>query len=76
VNTPISDTSALGVKWITSTYSGGNNNCLQAAILALPANPSIAVRDSKTPSGPALVFPATTWQAFVSGVSQSPVAIV
>jgi hypothetical protein len=76
MNTPIPNASALNVEWITSTYSGGNNNCLEAAVLALPANPSIAVRDSKTPSGPALVFPATTWQAFVSGVSQSPIANV
>jgi hypothetical protein len=71
VNTPIPDASALSVEWITSTYSGGNSNCLQAAILAIPASPSIAVRDSKAPNGPALVFPATTWHAFLTGVRHS-----
>ncbi|MFC8450834.1 DUF397 domain-containing protein [Kitasatospora sp. NPDC057223] len=28
----------------------------------------VPVRDSKNPDGPALVFPAAAWQAFVTGV--------
>ncbi|WP_241002523.1 DUF397 domain-containing protein [Streptomyces sp. CB01881] len=28
----------------------------------------VPVRDSKDPDGPALFFPAASWQAFVAGV--------
>nr|WP_239074320.1 DUF397 domain-containing protein [Streptomyces sp. SID10853] len=50
--------------WRKSSYSdGGANNCVEVA----PDFPGvIPVRDSKTaPIGPALVFPATAWAAFV-----------
>ncbi|HEX4254249.1 MAG TPA: DUF397 domain-containing protein [Streptosporangiaceae bacterium] len=53
------------VTWIKSSYSGPTGgNCVEAA--ALPD--AVAVRDSKAPGGPALVFAAAAWGAFVGGV--------
>ncbi|GGZ81990.1 DUF397 domain-containing protein [Streptomyces echinoruber] len=52
-----------GAKWRKSSYSdGAGNNCIEAA--AFPTR--IGVRDSKDPEGPALVFPRSSWAAFVT----------
>lgn len=51
------------VTWRKSSYSdGGQNNCVEVAD-GLPA--VVPVRDSKTPHGPVLRFPATAWTAFL-----------
>ena len=49
--------------WRKSSYSdGGANNCLEVA----DGHPGIIpVRDSKTPHARPLVFPVTSWAAFV-----------
>jgi hypothetical protein len=52
-----------GATWRTSTYSSNNGNCVEVA-RNLPS--VVAVRDSKNPDGPALVFTAAAWSAFVS----------
>ncbi|MDH6579822.1 DUF397 domain-containing protein [Kitasatospora sp. MAP5-34] len=51
--------------WRKSTYSNGQGECIEAAdgLTAI-----VPVRDSKDPDGPALVFPAAAWSAFVAGV--------
>lgn len=49
--------------WRKSSYSSNNGNCVEVA-RNLPA--AVAVRDSKDPDGPALVFTADEWRAFVS----------
>ncbi|WP_447008818.1 DUF397 domain-containing protein [Saccharothrix sp. DSM 118769] len=41
--------------------SGGNDNCVEVAF----SPPLVAVRDSKSPSGGRLAFPADAWQRFV-----------
>jgi Domain of unknown function (DUF397) len=53
-------------EWITSSYSGANGgNCVEVA----PGFTGVVpVRDSKDPQGPALVFPADAWTAFLGGV--------
>ncbi|PKW09236.1 protein of unknown function [Streptomyces sp. 1222.5] len=53
-------------QWRRSSYSGSNGGeCVEVADL----DPHIAVRDSKTPAPtPTLLFPATTWSAFVESV--------
>ena len=61
----IPDSSASGLEWTRSSYSGGNNNCVEVAHGVFSAMP---VRDSKNPAGPALVVPADAWGAFVNGV--------
>jgi len=56
------------VSWRKSSYSGGNGgNCIQVA--DLPG--TIAVRDSKDPDGPALLFTAAEWAAFTARVKGS-----
>ncbi|GHD99231.1 DUF397 domain-containing protein [Streptomyces alanosinicus] len=52
--------------WRKSSYSGTEaNSCLEV----LDGHPSgVPVRDSKAPQGPALVFPAGGWSAFVVAV--------
>jgi hypothetical protein len=50
--------------WRTSRRSGGNGNCVEVAFL----DAAVAVRDSKDPSGPVLVFTPGEWAAFVGGV--------
>ncbi|MGW3183673.1 DUF397 domain-containing protein [Kitasatospora sp. NPDC001119] len=54
--------------WRKSSYSGNNGgNCIEVA----PGFPGLVpVRDSKDPEGPALVFPASAWEAFVAAVRE------
>lgn len=52
--------------WRTSSYSSGQGgNCVEIADLP---NGAQAVRDSKDPTGPALMFTAIEWAAFTAGV--------
>ena len=48
--------------WRTSSYSGGQGDCVEIAD-NLPA--LIPVRDSKRPAGPTLAFSLSAWTAFV-----------
>ena len=52
--------------WKKSSRSNGSggNNCVEVAQL----DDVIAVRDSKNPTGPALIFTKPEWAAFVGGV--------
>ncbi|GHF92658.1 DUF397 domain-containing protein [Kitasatospora xanthocidica] len=54
-----------GAHWRKSTYSGGGGECVEVADGFTGIVP---VRDSKDPSGPALVFPSSAWQSFVTAV--------
>ncbi|MEU8204475.1 DUF397 domain-containing protein [Streptosporangium sp. NPDC049046] len=52
--------------WRKSSRSGGNGGqCVEVAA-NLPE--VIAVRDSKNPNGPKLLFTPTQWKTFVGGV--------
>jgi hypothetical protein len=59
-------------RWRKSTYSDGEGgNCIEIA----DGFPGIVpVRDSKDPHGPALVFPAASWAAFIADVKAGPLA--
>jgi hypothetical protein len=51
-------------KWRKSAHSGGTGgNCIEVA-RNLPG--VVAVRDSKDPHGPALVFTLADWKAFTA----------
>lgn len=54
-----------GARWFKSSRSGGGKDCVE---VAFTANGHVGVRDSKNPSGPALVFTAGEWDAFTAGV--------
>ncbi|MFD8389740.1 DUF397 domain-containing protein [Streptomyces sp. NPDC059680] len=57
------------VTWRKSSYSNPEGGeCLEVA--ALPG--VVPVRDSKSPDGPALLFPAHAWTAFIDGLRPSP----
>jgi hypothetical protein len=57
-----------GADWFTSTYSNAQGGeCVEGARLA---DGSMAVRDSKRPQGPALVFPPAAWSAFTAAVRE------
>ena len=52
--------------WRKSSYSGGNGgNCVEVA-RTLPA--AMAVRDSKDPDGPKLIFTPADWAAFTEAI--------
>jgi hypothetical protein len=52
--------------WRKSSYSGGNGgNCVEVAGNLAGI---VAVRDSKDPDGPALIFTPDEWRTFAAGV--------
>lgn len=53
-----------GVSWRKSRHSGANGNCVEVAALR---NGDIAMRNSRYPEGPALVYTRDEMIAFVSG---------
>ncbi|WP_328937694.1 DUF397 domain-containing protein [Streptomyces tauricus] len=58
----IENASATGYDWFRSSYSSGDNNCVESAHV-----PGIVpVRDSKNPEGPALRFQPDAWGAFLT----------
>lgn len=53
----------IGSSWRKSSYSGPTGgNCVETATLA---GGGVAVRDSRSPAGPALAFSPGAWAAFV-----------
>jgi Domain of unknown function (DUF397) len=56
----------VGANWQKSSFSGANGgNCVEVA----GDGPGVvAVRDSKDPDGPALVFSPADWSAFISSL--------
>ncbi|WP_280235729.1 DUF397 domain-containing protein [Nocardia cyriacigeorgica] len=49
--------------WFTSTRSVGGNDCVEVAHLD---RGRVGVRDSKNPTGPALVFTPSVWDTFLA----------
>jgi hypothetical protein len=61
------------VGWIKSSYSGPTGgNCVEVAFLP---DGDVAVRNSRQPDGPALVFTRTEWEAFLGGAQDGEFSI-
>ncbi|MFF5767558.1 DUF397 domain-containing protein [Streptomyces tanashiensis] len=61
----VSDDLLADAAWRKSSYSNQDGGeCLEVA----DRLPLVPVRDSKNPTGPALVFGGEAWAAFVAGV--------
>ncbi|MET8261816.1 DUF397 domain-containing protein [Micromonospora sp. NPDC005553] len=56
-----------GARWRKSTRSNGSGGACVEVASNLPG--LVAVRDSKDPTGPVLVFAPDTWRAFVGSDS-------
>lgn len=53
-------------RWFKSSHSGGSQDCVEVAFLA---QGMVGVRDSKNPTGPALVLAADEWDNFAATVA-------
>jgi hypothetical protein len=56
--------SSLPASWRKSRYSNPSGNCVEVA--ELPTG-NVAVRDSRDPDGPALIFARSDWVTFIRG---------
>ncbi|MFF4027919.1 DUF397 domain-containing protein [Nocardia elegans] len=52
-------------KWFKSSRSGAGKDCVE---VAHRTEGTVAVRDSKNPTGPALIFTPAEWDAFTTGI--------
>ncbi|MER7463613.1 DUF397 domain-containing protein [Streptomyces sp. NPDC097981] len=57
-----------GAVWVKSSASVGNGNCVEVAALA---GGGVAMRNSRFPGGPALVFTAAEIEGFIDGVKRA-----
>jgi hypothetical protein len=53
--------------WRKSTRSSANGDCVE---VAKNLSGVVAVRDSKDPDGPALIFTPAEWDAFIIGAKE------
>ncbi|MFF3567158.1 DUF397 domain-containing protein [Nocardia jiangxiensis] len=53
--------------WFKSSRSSGSKDCVEVAFLDEGV---VGVRDSKTPTGPALVFAPGEWDAFTADLNR------
>lgn len=60
----ISADELTGVTWQKSSYSNPNGNCVELAKLP---DGGVAMRNSRDPHGPALVYTAAELSAFIAG---------
>jgi Domain of unknown function (DUF397) len=51
-------------QWHKSTRSSANGQCVEVAHL----DQAVAVRDSKNPNGPNLIFTRRDWSTFIRGL--------
>ncbi len=52
--------------WFKSSRSSGTGECVEVAHLP---HGTVGVRDSKNPTGPALIFSPTEWDTFTAAIT-------
>ncbi|SDT78875.1 protein of unknown function [Streptomyces sp. TLI_053] len=62
----VTNTTGLEADFQKSSFSGGNENCIE---LATNLRHFVVVRDSKDPSGPELLFTSDAHTAFITAVA-------
>jgi hypothetical protein len=60
-------------EWRKASYSTGNGGACVEVARNLPG--VVAVRDSKDPAGPALLFAPAAWEAFTTSVKSGEYAL-
>jgi len=55
----------VNARWVKSSFSFANGNCVEVA--ELPGD-TVGIRDSRDPGGPVLRFTSDEWHAFLGGV--------
>nr|WP_162958906.1 DUF397 domain-containing protein [Nocardia yunnanensis] len=60
------DIDLSGAHWFKSSYSQSGGECVEVAHLD---GGMVGVRDSKNPTGPALIFTPSQWNAFTTSVN-------
>ncbi|MEV4127420.1 DUF397 domain-containing protein [Nocardia sp. NPDC049707] len=60
-------TDLTGAQWFKSSHSSGGSECVEVAFLD---GDMVGVRDTKNPTGPALVFTPSEWDAFIGGIAE------
>jgi hypothetical protein len=63
----MSSTELSGAQWRKSSYSNGQANCVEVAVLG-GEYPVAAVRDSKKPGSASLIFSKEAWRRFTETV--------
>ena len=58
----------MNARWVKSSFSFANGNCVEVA--ELPGN-TVGIRDSRDPGGPVLRFARAEWAAFLSRAGPS-----
>ncbi|MFF3569973.1 DUF397 domain-containing protein [Nocardia jiangxiensis] len=59
-------------RWFKSSQSGAKTDCVEVAWLKAG---HVGVRDSKNPTGPALIFTADEWSTFTAGLQEGEFSI-
>ncbi|MFC5752597.1 DUF397 domain-containing protein [Actinomadura rugatobispora] len=69
----MSEVDFSAVRWRKSSYTDGHGGqCVEVAEVA----PAVAVRDSKDPEGPKLLFGAVAWHAFSQRVKSGRLDLI
>ncbi|GAB2599746.1 hypothetical protein GCM10027168_36010 [Streptomyces capparidis] len=59
------------VAWVKSSYSNGDGgDCVEWSPTIATTSGLVPVRDSKDPTGPALLFRPEAWTAFITAVAE------
>jgi len=53
----------MNARWVKSSFSFSNGNCVE--VTGLPGD-SVGIRDSRDPGGPVLSFTRAEWAAFLA----------